>query len=242
LLIRPDLINPLYLCRMPVYALEEEYLIFPDPEDSNEDGLLAVGGKLSPDWLIKAYESGIFPWFNQGDPILWWSVDPRSVLFPGGLHIQKSMRPYLNSDKYEFRMDHAFSEVVRNCAEVPGRGTGRTWITQEMMKAYENLHELGFAHSAEIYEEGVLIGGLYGVSLGRAFFGESMFGKKKNISKLVFICFARYLFDLKFQFIDCQVHTDHLGKLGAIEITRSEYLRQLDAALAHKTLVGKWKV
>lgn len=227
---------------MPVFALDEQYPFFPDPELANEDGLLAIGGKLSPDRLILAYESGIFPWFNEGDPILWWSVDPRSVLFPGELHISKSMRPYLNSIEYAFSLDTCFDQVIRHCAEAPGRGSGHTWITQDMIEAYEKLFTIGMAHSAEIRKNGKLIGGLYGVSIGKAFFGESMFGLEKNVSKLVFIRFANYLFERNYHFIDCQVHSEHLARLGAKPISRTSYLKKLTKALEGETRIGNWSM
>jgi len=227
---------------MPVYALDSEHLFFPNPEDASEDGLLAVGGQLREDWILRAYELGIFPWFNPNDPILWWSVDPRSILFFENLRIQKSMRPYLNSDKYLFTIDAAFEEVMNACANAPGRGESHTWISPEMIRVYSSLHRKGVAHSAEIWHEGILVGGLYGVSLGRAFFGESMFSREKNMSKLAFIRLCEYLEQKDFNFIDCQVPTEHLDSLGAKNISRTEYLSHLDEALNTSTLKGMWKV
>lgn len=227
---------------MPVYALDSEYLVFPNPEDASDDGLLAVGGKLQEDWVLRAYELGIFPWFNQNDPILWWSVDPRSVLFFENLRVQKSMRPYLNADKYLFTIDTAFEEVMKSCANAPGRGKSRTWISPEMMNVYTSLHEMGVAHSAEVWRKGNLVGGLYGVSLGRAFFGESMFSLDKNMSKLALIRLCNYLEEKGFDFVDCQVPTAHLESLGARNISRTEYLARLDDALGEETILGKWKV
>ncbi|MCH2215775.1 MAG: leucyl/phenylalanyl-tRNA--protein transferase [Flavobacteriales bacterium] len=225
---------------MPVYALDSDYLVFPDPNDASEDGLLAVGGQLREDWVLKAYEMGIFPWFNENDPILWWSVDPRSVLFFDNLRIQRSMKPYLNSDKYEFRIDTDFETVIKACANAPGRGMDRTWISDEMIKVYKSLHRLGVAHSAEIWNGPKLVGGLYGVSLGNVFFGESMFSFEKNMSKLAFIRFARFLSSLGFDFIDCQVPTAHLSSLGSVNIPRSDYLMMLKASLQAPTKSGKW--
>jgi len=226
---------------MPVYGLDPDYLFFPNPEYAREDGLLAIGGCLREDWVLRAYEQGIFPWFNSGDPILWWSVDPRSVLFFSELHIQKSMRPYLNSDKYKFSIDTDFKGVMKACANAPGRGQNQTWISEEMTEVYASLHELGLAHSAEIWEDGELVGGLYGVSLGRAFFGESMFSNRKNMSKLAFIRLSRYLEKKNFDFIDCQVPTPHLTSLGAKNISRKEYLERLNKSLAPESIIGKWK-
>jgi leucyl/phenylalanyl-tRNA--protein transferase len=227
---------------MPVYVLDPEYLIFPDPEDASEDGLLAVGGLLREDWVLKAYERGIFPWFNAGDPILWWSVDPRSVLFFDNLRVQKSMRPYLNSDKYRFTLDTAFEEVMKSCANVPGRGKSHTWISEEMMVVYTSLHRMGVAHSAEVWHDGNLVGGLYGLSLGRAFFGESMFSNENNMSKLAFIRLCEFLEERNFDFVDCQVPTAHLEGLGARNIPRTEYLQLLEKALEAPTSSGKWNI
>ncbi|MCZ4409543.1 leucyl/phenylalanyl-tRNA--protein transferase [Cryomorphaceae bacterium 1068] len=227
---------------MPVYGLDSEYLFFPNPEDANEDGLLAVGGLLREDWILSAYERGIFPWFNERDPVLWWSVDPRSVLFFDHLRVQKSMRPYLNSDEYIFTLDTAFEQVMKSCANAPGRGKSRTWISEEMMNVYTSLHQMGVAHSAEVWRDGELVGGLYGVSLGRAFFGESMFSIEKNMSKLAFIRFCRLLEERDFDFVDCQVPTSHLESLGAENISRTEYLRLLRKALEAPTQTGRWTV
>lgn len=232
----------LSLLQMPVFALDENTLLFPDPRLANEDGLLAVGGKLSADWLLLAYENGIFPWFNEGDPILWWSVDPRSVLLPNEVHMQKSMRPYLNSDKFEFRLDTEFETVVDLCAKSPGRGKEHTWISKEMADAYLELHELGFAHSAEIWKGNELVGGLYGVSLGSVFFGESMFSLEKNMSKLALIRLANFLVDENFKFIDCQVPTDHLERMGAKPVERDKFLNMLKEALHDPTMRGQWKL
>ena len=230
-----------YICVMPVYGLDSEYLLFPNPEDASEDGLLAVGGLLREDWVLKAYEKGIFPWYNQDDPILWWSVDPRSVLFFENLRIQKSMRPYLNAEKYHFTLDTAFEEVMKSCANAKGRGKSHTWISDEMIHVYTSLHRMGVAHSAEIWEDGKLVGGLYGVSLGRAFFGESMFSNEKNMSKLAFIRLCKYLEERNFDFVDCQVPTAHLENLGARNIPRTEYLKRLANALDAETVTGKWR-
>jgi len=229
-----------YICAMPVYGLDSEYLLFPNPEDANEDGLLAVGGLLREDWVLRAYELGIFPWYNQGDPVLWWSVDPRSVLFFENLRIQKSMRPYLNSGKYLFTLDTAFEEVMKACANAPGRGKSHTWISDEMIRVYTSLHQMGLAHSAEVWQGEKLVGGLYGVSLGRAFFGESMFSNEKNMSKLAFIRLCKYLEAKNFDFVDCQVPTAHLESLGAKNISRTHYLRFLKNALKAPSKVGKW--
>jgi len=226
---------------MPVYALDDNHLIFPDPNQASADGLLAVGGQLREDWVLKAYEIGVFPWFNEGDPIMWWSVDPRSVLFFENLKIQRSMKPYLNSNIFEFKLDTAFEEVMLSCANAPGRGKKNTWINQEMIEVYTSLHHLGVAHSAEVWKGNELVGGLYGVSLGKAFFGESMFSNEKNMSKLAFIRFAQYLENRGFDFIDCQVPTKHLASLGASEIPRSRYLSILEKALRDSESSELWR-
>lgn len=227
---------------MPVYALGEKYPVFPPPENASEEGLLAIGGMLTPEWLVEAYSSGVFPWFNEGDPILWWSVEPRSLLFPKRVHVQKSMKPYLNSNAYRFCLDRNFSKVIEYCAKAPGRGKNHTWLTPEMIDAYEELHRLGLAHSAEIYKDEELVGGLYGVSLGKAFFGESMFSLAKNSSKLSLIKLCRFLHRHDFDFIDCQVHTDHLERMGAQPHSRADYMKMLNAALKKPTLQGKWHI
>lgn len=225
---------------MSIHVLGDKHPFFPPPEFASEEGILAIGGRLSPNWLIEAYRSGVFPWFNQGDPILWWSVDPRSVLLPNKVHIQKSMRPLLNSHEYSFELDRNFSEVIHHCANAPGRGKQHTWLSEDMINAYINLHRMGFAHSAEVYHRGRLVGGLYGVSLGGAFFGESMFSLNSNMSKLALIRFCRYLSENEFDFIDCQVHTQHLETLGAEPIPRGEFLNRLRRSLEKPTRKGPW--
>jgi leucyl/phenylalanyl-tRNA--protein transferase len=225
---------------MPVYRLDPEYLLFPSPEDANEEGLLAVGGLLREDWILRAYEHGIFPWFNEDDPILWWSVDPRSVLFLDDLIVHKSMRPYINSETYSFKMDTAFELVMRSCADAPGRGPGHTWIGEDMIRVYTSLHRMGFAHSAEIWEDNVLVGGLYGLSLGKVFFGESMFSNKSNMSKLALFRMVEYLRANDFEFVDCQVPNDHLKNLGAKDIERSTYLNLLRRGLSFPNKKGQW--
>lgn len=214
---------------MPVF-LPYKFLNFPPVEYADNDGLLAVGGNLLPKTLLMAYEKGIFPWYNEGDPILWWTPDPRFVLFPNELKIAKSMRPFFNQNKFNVTFDTCFYEVMTNCqvAERKGQGGG-TWITTDIVKAYCRLHDLGHAHSVEVWDNaGQLVGGLYGVALGKCFFGESMFANQPNASKFGFITLVRWLEAKGFWLIDCQQQTAHLKSLGAKAIPRHEFLEWLE--------------
>ena len=225
---------------MPVFRLPENELIFPDPNLA-EEGLLAVGGDLSPDRLILAYNSGIFPWYNPGEPILWWSPDPRFVLYPEELKVSKSMRPYFNNSKFNLSFDRAFEEVMLACSRAKRKGQeGGTWITEDMLSGYCRLHELGFAHSVEVWQDDALVGGLYGVALGKVFFGESMFASVSNASKFGFISLVRQLKELDFWLIDCQQETRHLKSLGARGIGREMFLHLLGKNLAEESQVGNW--
>lgn len=227
---------------MPVFWLSEKDLSFPHPELANEDGILAIGGDLSIERLLIAYNNGLFPWYNPDDPILWWSPDPRFVLFPDELKIAKSMRSYFNKRKFDVSFDTAFAEVIKNCQTQYRKGqSGGTWISEEMMEAYCKLHEEGFAHSVEVWEEGQLVGGLYGVSLGKLFFGESMFSKVSNASKFGFITLVRYLQAKGYPLIDCQQETDHLKSMGGRGITRREFLQIVAKNQDEPTTAGKWK-
>lgn len=224
---------------MPVYLLGPE-LVFPPPELA-EHGLLAVGGDLSPERLLLAYRSGIFPWYSEGEPILWHSPDPRFVLDADALRIPRSVRRALRADRFEVRLDTAFAEVVSACATVVRPGQSGTWITNAMGRAYVRLHELGFAHSAEAWSNGELVGGLYGVSLGGAFFGESMFARTSEASKVAFVCLVQQLASWRIALIDCQVETPHLARFGARPWPRNEYLDELQAALEKPTRRGPWR-
>lgn len=224
---------------MPIFSLSDE-IFFPPPYLANPDGILAVGGDLSSERLLLAYETGIFPWFSPGEPIIWWSPDPRFVLYPEHLKVSKSMRPYLNGKKFRVSYDQAFREVMANCQQIPRPGQNGTWITEEMLDAYCALHTLGFAHSVEVWKGEQLVGGLYGISLGKCFFGESMFSKESNASKTGFISLVQNLKHQGFEIIDCQVHTPHLESLGAQHIPRALFLEQLHKGLAGKTLQGDW--
>ncbi len=215
---------------------------FPPPEWAREDGLLAVGGDLAPDRLLAAYAQGIFPWYEEGVPILWWCPEPRFVLFPEELRVSRSLGKRLRSGRYQVRLDTRFGEVIRACATAP-RSTGiGTWITRDMVSAYCLLSELGFAHSAEAFLGDQLVGGLYGVSLGRVFFGESMFARKPDASKVALVTLVRQLAAWGFDLIDCQMPTEHLASLGAREIPRAEFLRRLARALEGPTRRGRWRL
>lgn len=202
-------------------------------------GLLAAGGDLSPQRLIEAYRCGIFPWFNEGEPILWWSPDPRMVLFPGELKISRSLRKTLKKDNYEIRVDNAFSEVMQACAAPRGEQPG-TWIHAEMISAYTALHEMGVAHSVEVWMRGELMGGLYGVAQGKVFFGESMFSRIPDTSKIAFVHLVKQLERWGFHMIDCQMKTTHLASLGGREISREEFGQKLKELVNYTERVEKW--
>lgn len=215
---------------MPVFSLSDQ-LIFPPPAYAEPDGLVAVGGDLQPDRLLLAYRTGIFPWFSPGDPILWWSPDPRFVMKPEEIKISKSMKQVLNRGIFRITYNQAFEQVISNCKSIPRDGQPGTWITNEMKRAYCHLHDLGYAHSVEAWQDDKLVGGLYGVSLGGAFFGESMFSQVSNASKAAFIHLAKHLQTLTFSLIDCQMHTAHLESLGASNMDRDQFLNILDDEL-----------
>ncbi|MEZ4809548.1 MAG: leucyl/phenylalanyl-tRNA--protein transferase [Allomuricauda sp.] len=210
----------------PLFFLGDR-LEFPPVEAANPDGLLAVGGDLSPDRLLLAYRSGIFPWFNDDALILWWSPDPRMVLFPKKINISKSMRKVLRGDQFRLTQNTCFEQVLEGCAKAERKGQDGTWITPKMKAAYLELFKKGFAKSYEIWEGKELVGGLYGVDMGHVFCGESMFSLKDNASKFAFIKMAQELAQKNYRLIDCQVHTDHLESLGAEPIPRKEYLKIL---------------
>jgi leucyl/phenylalanyl-tRNA--protein transferase len=223
---------------MPVYQLLDA-LVFPPVDHAVLSGLLAVGGDLSPERLLAAYRAGIFPWYNKGEPILWWSPDPRFVLFPEELHVSRSMRQFLKKGTVRITFDQAFRQVIAGCQQ-PRAGQEGTWITSEMREAYAALHDLGYAHSVEVWQEDHLVGGLYGLSLGRSFFGESMFSTIPNASKSALIAMVSCLRSGGFELIDCQVETAHLAGLGARFIPRREFCVLLQASLRHETIRGSW--
>ncbi|MBK7952065.1 MAG: leucyl/phenylalanyl-tRNA--protein transferase [Deltaproteobacteria bacterium] len=233
---------------------------FPDPRRADRRGLLAYGGDLEPERLLAAYAQGVFPWYDE-EPILWYSPDPRMVLLPSELHVGRSLAKRVRARPYVLSLDRAFGEVIRACAGAPRPGQGGTWIGDDMIEAYERLHALGFAHSVEAWageevaasaktnadaagfdEEGELrlVGGLYGVSLGGAFFGESMFAREPDASKLAFVALVQQLERWGFDFVDCQVRTEHLARFGAREWPRSEFLRALERTLEGATRRGRW--
>ncbi len=223
---------------MPVFELNETPL-FPSASLADDSGIIAVGGDLTPERLIEAYAGGIFPWFSKKDPIIWWSPDPRFVLFPDDLKISKSMKQVLNRNIYEIRFDTSFREVITACS-LPRKKERSTWITKDMIEAYVKLHKIGFAHSIEAWRNEELLGGLYGISIGSMFFGESMFSREANASKAAFITLVKILKRLNFSLIDCQVHSDHLESLGAVNIPRHEFLKKLDESIQKFTFKGNW--
>ena len=224
---------------MPVYRLSQD-LVFPSPHLASQEGLLAVGGDLSLKRLLLAYSMGIFPWYSEGDPILWWSPEPRLVLYPDELQVSRSLKRVINRGAFEVTMDSAFEKVITECATVRRENQEGTWILDEMVSAYCRLHASGFAHSVEAWMDNRLVGGLYGVSLGKCFFGESMFTRVTNASKVAFVALVKYLKEIGFALIDCQIATAHLKRFGACEIPRARFLDELDKALDAPTLQGKW--
>jgi leucyl/phenylalanyl-tRNA--protein transferase len=209
-----------------MYLLSKD-LVFPPVNLANEDGLLAVGGDLSTQRLLLAYKNGIFPWYNQGEPVIWYSPNPRMVLFPKNLKISKSMKQIIRKNQFRATFNQNFSEVISNCKNSYREGQGGTWITDEMEQAYINLHKLGVAKSVEVWEGNELVGGLYGIDLGQVFCGESMFSKVSNASKFAFIYLVQKLENENYKLIDCQVYNEHLASLGAEEILRSVFLTYL---------------
>ncbi len=215
---------------MPCYRLNDE-LWFPPVEAAEEYGLLAVGGDLSPERLLLAYSLGVFPWYSPGEPILWWSPNPRCVLFPSGLHISRSLKRFMRNKPYRISFNENFTEVIHWCRSLrAGLDGSGTWITSEMEKAYTCLHQLGFAHSVECWDGDQLVGGLYGICIGRCFYGESMFSRSDNASKVVLVNLMEYLQQKGFEFLDCQQTTDHLISMGAQEISRQEFQQYLQRA------------
>ena len=218
----------------------DERILFPPVDLAIEGGILAVGGDLSTARLLLAYREGIFPWYSDGEPIIWWSPDPRFVLIPGELKISRSMHKVMERGVFDVTFDRAFGDVIRHCGETKRPGQPGTWITDGMRGAYTELHHLGYAHSVEAWRDGELAGGLYGVTLGSCFFGESMFARESNSSKAALITLVRALKERDFSLIDSQVYTPHMESLGAREIPRAEYLELLKKCLVHETLRGSW--
>lgn len=227
-----------------MYLLDphKKSLRFPPVELASRDGLLAVGGDLSAERLLEAYRSGIFPWYNDGQPILWWSPDPRAVLSPADVVVSRSLRKAARAGKFRLSFDECFVDVMRGCAE-PRRQqpSGGTWITNDMINAYTELHRRGYAHSVEVWQDNRLAGGLYGIALGAAFFGESMFSRATDASKVALLYLARQLQRWNFLIIDCQLPTDHLARLGARTVGRKEYMGLLAQALALPEHAPPWR-
>lgn len=226
---------------MPVSFLSDD-LRFPPPQLAAKEGLLAVGGDLRPERLLLAYRMGIFPWYAADEPILWWSPDPRLLLYPAEVRVSRSLRRTLRKGAFEVTMDRAFAQVIEACARVRRPKGEGTWIVPEMIAAYIDLHREGHAHSVEVWQAGALAGGLYGVSLGRCFFGESMFSRVTDASKVALVHLAVQLARWDFAFIDCQVKTAHLVRLGARELPRRLFLAQLAKAVGRPGLQGKWSL
>ncbi len=216
-----------------VPILMGEDIFFPPVDAAKPSGLVAIGGDLSPKRLIAAYGSGLFPWYSEGEPILWWSPDPRFVLLPQELHISRSLRKFLKKETYSCTLNKAFADVISSCATMPRHGQNGTWIVPEMQQAYTTLHSMGLAHSIEVWENGNLVGGLYGVALGRAFFGESMFHTRPQASKVAFVALVTMLQEQGFLVLDCQQETPHVKAFGARMIPRTEFLHILQQALDH---------
>ena len=224
---------------MPIYMLTDE-LRFPPPEGASAEGIVAVGGDFRPERLLLGYAQGIFPWPSDGLPLLWFSPDPRFVLDPRRAHLARSLRKRLRKEPYEIRFDTAFGQVIRACAETRRPGQRGTWIIDDLIEGYETLHARGFAHSIEAWSGTRLVGGLYGVGLGRMFFGESMFALEPDASKCAFAHLLAHLLAWDFALIDCQVHTDHLARFGAEEWPRQRFLSALRGAVAGESRRGRW--
>jgi len=224
---------------MPVFLLDNS-LIFPDPKYAEPNGLLAVGGDLRAERLLLAYQNGIFPWYSEGSPILWFSPDPRLVLMLDEFKISTSLRKIIKSNTFGVKFDTCFTQVIVQCAMTKRKGQDGTWITDDMIEAYIKLHREGYAHSVETFHEEILVGGLYGVSLGGAFFGESMFHTRSNASKVALYNLVQKLRSMDFDFIDSQVSTEHSKSFGAKEIGRDSFLSMLGRTLRKETIIGKW--
>lgn len=224
---------------MPIYILNEK-LDFP-PVEGAEDGIVAVGGDLSPERLLLAYQRGIFPWYSEEEPIIWHSPEERFVLMPDDLHISRSMRRVIHSGKFSITFDTNFSFVIQQCAQIERKEQDGTWITNDMIRAYTELHQFGYAHSAEVWSDNKIVGGVYGVSIGKCFFAESMFHTESNASKFAIIKLVEFLKQHDFLFIDAQVYTEHVATLGAKEIPRPVFIDLLQQGLQYKSMTGKWQ-
>jgi leucyl/phenylalanyl-tRNA--protein transferase len=224
---------------MPIFLLTDD-LIFPPVHLANAEGLLAVGGDLSPERLLLAYQSGIFPWYSEGDPILWWAPDPRLILKTDELIVSRSLRKTMRKGCYRVTRDTNFKHIINACSQTPRKSGPGTWITPEMASAYNRLHQMGYAHSFETWCAGKIVGGLYGVSLGHCFFGESMYSVMADASKVALAALAAFAEDQNFEFIDCQLPTNHLKSMGAREIPREDFMKWLTLSLQFPSLKGRW--
>jgi len=214
---------------------------FPSAREATEEGLIAYGGDLNPNRILRAYREGIFPWFNEGDPILWWSPNPRLLLFPKEFQLNKSFKRVLRNKGFKVKFDNAFEKVITHCGNVPRPGQEGTWLTQEMKEAYMELHDMGFAHSVEVYFENELVGGLYGIAMGGGFFGESMFSLISNASRVSLYALSSLCVEKSYDFIDCQVETPHMIKWGAKTVERNDFLDLLEKTLEKDTDFGSWR-
>jgi leucyl/phenylalanyl-tRNA---protein transferase len=218
----------------------DDHYEFPDRETADADGIVGVGGNLSPGMLLSAYRQGVFPWFNPEDPIIWWSPDPRFVIFVDEVHVSRSMDRLLRQGRFRITLDTAFASVIHACAVTPRRGQAGTWITEDMELGYRRLHELGFAHSCEVWDGEQLVGGIYGVAIGKMFFAESMYSHVDNASKSALITLSRFLGQHRFDIIDSQLHTPHVERMGGRLIPRSEFLQIVDERIHQPGLPGSW--
>jgi leucyl/phenylalanyl-tRNA---protein transferase len=226
---------------MTVFYLTDN-IQFPPPRLADKSGLLAIGGDLSLKRVLAAYAKGIFPWYMEGEPILWWSPDPRLILYPRDLHVSKSLQKVIRKNVFQVTADQTFEQVIHGCAYAKGEKRDKTWLVDHMKTAYTHLHKAGYAHSIEAWHNGELAGGLYGVALGGCFFGESMFTRVSNASKVALVHLVQYLVAENFDMIDCQVTTSHLKGFGAREVPRPVFLRQLEASLKKRTVKGLWEL
>ena len=227
---------------MPVFQLNQRDIVFPSPDLAEASGLIAVGGDLRPERLVAGYRAGIFPWYSEGEPIWWHSPDPRFVLEMDAFHLPRSLAKVLRRGDYEIRLDTAFADVIDACSRKARPRQRGTWITRDMRKAYVALHEMGLAHSSEAWRDGRLVGGLYGVSLGDVFFGESMYADTPDASKCAFAVLVQWLRDSGFGLVDSQVHTAHVARFGAVEWSRERYLERLRELVDRPTRKGPWSV
>jgi leucyl/phenylalanyl-tRNA--protein transferase len=213
---------------VPVYQIPDEQIIFPHPSKANSDGLLGIGGKLEPERILLAYQNGIFPWYSFDEPVMWWCLTPRLILFPEKIHLSKSMNRYIQQNNFHFSFDTHFESVMLQCKTINRKDQNGSWIHEDVLNAFIKLHQMGIAHSIEIWEENELIGGTYGLAIGKMFCGESMFSKKSNASKFALIQLSRFLISQNFDFIDCQQDTPHLRSMGAELISKKIFFEMLE--------------